>query len=348
MSVYNLLPERGYEIRVWPARVPKDPLKYNGQLAPYIESLGLPEGHPTDAARFDDFDLMKREASYGRSGFALQFMLDTTLSDQDRHPLKLGDLIVMDLDTTKGPVSVTWASGPDRTIQDLPCVGLQGDHFHSPMFVSRDNYVDYTGSVMAIDPSGGGSDETAYAVVKILLGKLYLVASGGFTEGYSQATLEGLTDIAKLHNVNYCIVEQNFGDGMFTELLKPVMFRKHRCAIEEVRHSTQKEKRIIDTLEPLMNQHRLVVSKELIKRDYEANRETFAYQLFYQMSRITKDRGSLKHDDRLEALAMAVSYWVEQMARDEVTAAEDHRNTLVEMELERFMESATHFYDLIG
>ena len=36
----------------------------------------------------------------------------------------------------------------------------------------------------------------------------------------------------------------------------------------------------------------------------------------YQMSRITRDRGSLAHDDRLDSLAMAVGYWVEQMGQD--------------------------------
>ena len=36
----------------------------------------------------------------------------------------------------------------------------------------------------------------------------------------------------------------------------------------------------------------------------------------YQMSRITRDRGSLAHDDRLDSLAMAVGCRVEQMGQD--------------------------------
>jgi hypothetical protein len=55
-------------------------------------------GAPTDPARFHDTDLLEREASYGRSGFALQFMLDTSVSDGDRYPLKLSDLVVMAID----------------------------------------------------------------------------------------------------------------------------------------------------------------------------------------------------------------------------------------------------------
>ena len=60
-------------------------------------------GEPTDPARFSDFDLFEREASYGRSGFALQFMLDTRLSDAVRYPLKVSDLIIMDIPTQEAP-----------------------------------------------------------------------------------------------------------------------------------------------------------------------------------------------------------------------------------------------------
>ena len=34
------------------------------------------------------------------------------------------------------------------------------------------------------------------------------------------------------------------------------------------------------------------------------------------MTRITKDKGSLVHDDRLDALAIGVAYFTERMARD--------------------------------
>ena len=39
------------------------------------------------------------------------------------------------------------------------------------------------------------------------------------------------------------------------------------------------------------------------------------YRLAYQMSRVTRERGCLPHDDKLEALAMAVGYWVEHLSR---------------------------------
>ena len=123
---------------------------------------------------------------------------------------------------------------------------------------------------------------------------------------------------------------------MFTQLLKPVVQRYYPVTIEEVNHTKQKELRIIDTLEPVMNQHRLVVSPQLIRQDFDTTDPN--YQLFYQLTRITKDRGSLRNDDRLDALAIAVAYWVEQMAIDSENQLQDHREQLLKQDLEKFLE----------
>ena len=132
-------------------------------------------------------------------------------------------------------------------------------------------------------------------------------------------------------------IGHNFGDGMATALLKPIMSRIHPCTIEEVRHSKQKELRIIDTLEPVMNQHRLVVSQEMIKEDIKLEPD---HQLFKQMTRITKDKGAIKHDDALDALAIAVAYWVERMDRDQELSFNEHKSDLLQVELDKFMDSA--------
>lgn len=108
---------------------------------------------------------------------------------------------------------------------------------------------------------------------------------------------------------------------------------------EAPRASMQKEKRIIDVLEPVMNQHRLVIDKALVKKDYDSAPDP-KYSLFYQLTRITKDKGALIHDDRPDALAGAVAYWVEQMGRDTDKAAQSHRERLLTQELGRFRRSA--------
>jgi len=344
MSIYNLLDERGYKTRIWPARYPDDRLKnaMGYKLAPIVADEADVEGQPTDPERFDSDDLIEREASYGKSGFALQFMLDVSLSDADKYPLKINDFMVMSGPSSwsEAPVSVQWASGREQieSVKQLPNVGLKGDYWAAPMNISSET-AKWDGSVMSIDPAGRGKDETAYTVVKMLKGQLYLTAAGGLQNGYADESLEVLCRVAKEQKVNKIIVESNFGDGMFTQLIKPVLSRVHPCSIEEVRHNTSKEKRMIDTLEPILNQHRLVVDDKVILQDYQSEVD-LKYKLFYQLTRLTRDKGSLIHDDRLDALSIAVGYWVETMDRDILKAVQDHKNDLLKEELDKFMTSS--------
>lgn len=344
MSIYNLLDERGYKTRIWTARYPDERLKVAmlGKLAPVIANEEGVEGKPTDPDRFDDTDLFEREASYGKSGFALQFMLDVSMSDANKYPLKLNDIMVMSgaSSWSEAPVKVQWASGREQleSCKHLPNIGLKGDYWCAPMIISQEMSA-WDGSVMSIDPAGRGKDETAYAVVKMMKGQLYLTASGGTKNGYQEPSLQVLTAIAKEQNVNKIIVESNFGDGMFTQLLKPTLAKVHPVNIEEVRHNTQKEKRIIDTLEPMLNSHRLVVDEKVIIDDYNADTD-LKYKLFYQLTRLTRDRGALIHDDRLDALSIAVAYWIDTMDRDIESAVNDHKSDMLDEELERFMEAA--------
>lgn len=341
-SVYNKLREKGYIARIWTARYPNpsDLGKYEGALAPslieQLEKDSSVAGKPTDPKRFHEIDLIEREASYGKSGFALQFMLDTSLSDLLKYPLRTTDLIVLECNRDKAPSTVGWASGPQQLIQEFPNVGFTGDRLFRPMFIDKE-WTEYEGAVMAIDPSGRGQNETAYAVVKQLHGTLYLTASGGFKGGYDEATLVGLAKIAKDHKVKYILIESNFGDGMFTSLLAPVLGRIYPCTTEEVRHNIQKEKRIIDTLEPVLNRHKLVIDYDVVKADLAY--EDVRYSLLYQLTHLTRDKGSLKQDDRLDVLSMAVGYWVEAVARDQHEAQEGHRQRLLEEELLKFQDS---------
>ena len=347
MSLYNTLTERGYQMRVWTARYPSIEYAekaYGERLAPMMwkamrEAANPIDGQPVDPKRFDDDDLLERELSYGRSGFALQFMLDTSLSDTDRYPLKLSDLMVMSIDKDKAPEKLVY--GVMKEVKDLPNVGLSGDKFYAPEALLG-SYVDYDGSVLVIDPSGRGQDETAYAVVKMLNGYLYVAACGGIKGGYSEQTLTKLAHIAKDHKVNMLLIESNFGDGMFTELIKPILKKIYPVTTEEVRHSKQKELRIIDTLEPVMNQHKLIIDPKVIQQDFDSvqhhpTEKAQKYMLTYQLTRVTKERGSLAHDDRLDALAMGVAYWVEQMAADVDTEMRERKEQALLNELDKFV-----------
>ena len=345
-SIYNKLRERGYTARIWPSEFiegSKAEKIYDGAVAPYIVSKTTAEsvGTSTEPLRFSDVDLEERRLSYGRSGYALQFMLNPRLSDADRYPLKINDLIVNDVDDDVGPEKITYASSPDYVVDNtIPNVGFNGDRFFRPMSVGEQ--IPYTGSVMSIDPSGRGRDETSYAVVKMLNGQLFVPACNGLKGGYSENTLKELAMIAARYNVNKIIVESNMGDGMFTELFKPLLRNVHPVSVEEVRHSQQKERRIIDTLEPVMNRHKLIFDPSVIKDDYRSAlaypiEQQTRYMLFYQLSRITKDKGSLLQDDRLDALAMAVAYWVEQMAQDADVKIDERKEDALKAELESFI-----------
>ena len=345
-SIYNKLTERAYNMCVWPAKhvSPKDNEKrYSANVSPLCVDADK-EGKSTEPTRFSDIDLGERMMSYGRSGFNMQFMLDTRLSDVDRHPLKLSELLVMDVNPDVAPEKLVWAQNPELIWDSsVPNVGLTGDRYYRP-FKTIGDMIPYTGSVLSIDPAGRGKDETGYAVVKMLNGNLYVPDAGGIQGGYSEDVLKTLALKAKQHAVNTIVVESNFGDGMFNEIFKPILNAIHPCTIEEVRHNTQKEKRIIDTLEPVMNSHRLIIDPKVIQNDFESAQtytveNQLKYQMMYQMSRITRDRGAITHDDRLDALSIAVAYWVEQMAQDANLRIKDRKQELLKVELENFMDT---------
>jgi len=345
-SVYTKLAERGYSNKVWPARkvtTSKNEKVYKGSVSDLCVS-DEDKGTPTEPSRFDDIDLAEREASYGKTGFAMQFMLDPKLSDLDRYPLKINDLIVMDIDTDTAPEKLVWAQAPENAWDSsVPNVGFTGDRFYRPFKVVGD-HVPFTGSVLAIDPSGRGKDETSWAVVKMLNGYLYATDVGGLQGGYEENVLKVLAIKAKDNKVNSIIIESNFGDGMFAEILKPYVGKIYPVTIEEVRHNTQKEKRIVDTLEPVMNQHRLVIDPKVIKSDYETAMKyplesQVRYQLIFQLSRLTREKGALTHDDRLDALSMAVSYWTTQMAQDADRKIHDRKSDKIDKELQRYADA---------
>ncbi len=339
-TLYNALQSRGYKACIWPAEYPSPELEehYGSRLAPFIGSLNLRPGQAVDPLRFDELDLAERKASYGRSGYARQFMLDTSLSDANRFPLKLRDLIVTSVGRDKAPGEIVWCNDQKNIVESLPTVGLTGDYYYKPLRESEESFP-YSGSVLSIDPAGRGTDETGFVVTKFLNGNIYVPAFGGFKGGYDDATLEALAKVARDNAVNLIQIEANFGDGMYTELFKPVLSKFHNCTIEEVKHTKQKELRIIDTVEPVMNQHRLIIDYTALKRDFESTQEEPRYSLAYQMTRLTRDRGSLVHDDRIDALALGISYWVEQVAADRDKMFALRKEEQLDQILEDFKES---------
>lgn len=347
MSLYNELQKRGYDCIIYPVTYPTDQKirdEYGSRLAPFVaqpydDNPEAYKGAPTDPTRFDEKEINKRRVSYGKAGFSLQFLLNTSLSDFEKFPLKVSDLIVTDLDMTETSLKWGWATSPNLILQDVPCIALKNDRYYAPFFRSPET-APYTGTVMAIDPSGRGKDETAFAVVKYLNGYLFLMEVGGYPNGYTDATLTLLANKAKFWGVNEIVVEANFGDGMFTQLFKPILNKVHVCSVEETRSNSQKEARIIDTLEPVLMRHKLIVNTAVLLDDYRVSQERPSYSLIYQLTRLSRDRGSLAHDDRLDALAMAVAHWIKVLDRDADAGLEE----LSEEELEAWADPDKSFW----
>ena len=345
-TVYRKLAERAYKPFVWPARYPRKVTQYEGLLAPQlVEDIdGGAEPWQVTDDRFDNEDLIEREASMGRSNFMLQFMLDTSLSDAEKFPLKCSDLIVTSVNPTTAPESIVWCSDPQNVIKDLPTVGLPGDYFYSPMQL-QGTWDPYQETICSVDPSGRGSDETAAAYISQRNGFLYLHDMRAYRDGYSDNTLLDILKGCKKYGVTKLLIETNFGDGIVSELFKKHMVQtKQGIDIEEVRANVRKEDRIIDSLEPILNQHRLIIDRNVIEWDFKSNpdrppEERLLYMLFYQMSRMCREKGAIRHDDRIDCLAQGVQYYTDALGISALEAIKDRKRNEWNSMLEEFFDN---------
>jgi hypothetical protein len=321
-TIYRKLAERNYKPFVWPARYPRKLSNYEGLLAPQVQEDiegGIEAWSVTDPDRFSNDDLLEREAAMGRSNFMLQFMLDTSLSDAEKFPLKMQDLIITAVNPKECPDAVVWCSDPSNVIKDLPTVGLPGDYFYSPM-VMQGEWLPYTETICSVDPSGRGTDETAVTFLSQRNGFIYLHEIRAYQDGYSDNTLLDILRGCKKYGVTKLLIETNFGDGIVGELFKKHLQQtKQAIDIEEVRANVRKEDRIIDTLEPILNQHKLIVNRTVVEWDFNSNKDAapetrLLYMLFYQMSRMCREKGAVRHDDRLDSLAQGVKYFTDALA----------------------------------
>lgn len=343
-SVYNTLPARGFTIRIWPGRFPNPEQleNYGEHLAPYVRQRlekdpGLAfgggmlgdQGKPIDPSYIGEDTLQLKELDQGPSYFQLQHMLNTKLADAARYPLKVDQLVMMDVGGEYYPLTVARGFGGGSLV-DIN-IHTTSYKINTPAKLSED-VAKLQGRVMYVDPAGGGKngDETGYAVTGFLNGNIYLLDAGGVPGGYNNAQMTELADIAKRWEVNKVIVEKNMGYGAFTEVWLPILREKHQCAVEDDFVTGQKELRIIETLEPVIARGSLIVNKSVVDSDrdslvrYPAAKRTL-YSLFHQLSRVTRDKGCLNHDDRLDALEGAVRHWVTVLAIDQSDAIKKAR-----------------------
>ena len=316
-SIYvDWINAKGFKPLIIPAQYPEDTSVYGGNLAPYLmERLKADPslvGANTDE-RFTLDILANKQLKIGKSQYKLQYMLDVTASDELKHPLKLADLIVMDIDEDDAPIKITPSSMRENLVM-MKHNGFNTDRLYSPAFVS-DERADYNYRVMAIDPSGRGKDETGLAIGYTLGGRIFLKKVTGLNGGYDYDTLSTDANMCRDHKIDYLVIESNFGDGAFAKMLEPILAKlSPDTAIEEVRAVGKKEVRIIRTLEPLFNQRKIVIDKKVLDDDLKCD---IVNSLTYQITRITEESGCLRHDDRIDALEILVSFIITQENFDE-------------------------------
>lgn len=356
-SIYTKLHNRGYKTIIWPALYPNQEQRnnYDKNLASYISSKLSEnqelEGQATEEVRFSLSLLTDRKFQIGESIFKLQYMLDTSDSDIDKCPLKLSDFITMTIDNKKAPLEIYWSNDQTHRIEELPSLGLKDDLYYEPSKIQGD-YAKFDNSIMAIDPSGKGDNETAYAIVKLLSGYLFIVDAGGYIDGNSEESICKLLRKAKEYKVNKIVVEENYGGDMYINLLKSqTTVVGAEVTIEGVRSSKQKEHRIIDTIHPLLRSHKLILNRELVKKDYDESVKKYAKDplatqrsLFYQISRVTKDRGSLRYDDRVDALSIAIAQYSDKIIFNPANDAIERERYLRKQLIENYKKKNFSFY----
>jgi len=300
-SIYNQLKE-GYPVVKFPAVMPDSSIPSEVEdVSPWVMALEIEPGMPTQPERFSMEVLMERKAKVGPTLFSLHYKLDTSLADKDKYPLKLSDLIVMDVSPDLAPEKIVWASSTAN--RRVPSFGMSGDCIYEPMWIS-DVFTEYQDRVMFIDPSGRGADETGICIASFSNGYVFIHELLGLEGGYDKSVLMRISKLAYQYDVGHIRVEANYGDAMFNSLLRPVIAEScGQVAIDEYKVTGQKERRILAALEPIMSQHRLVFDSKAA-RD-ETNQR--------QITRLTDRKGSLTHDDRVDVLSAACSYWEDRL-----------------------------------
>lgn len=310
-SIYLRLP---YEIVKFPAVMPDPDIESQMiHVDEYILELDVEPGNTVDPIRFPQHVLDERLAKIGPRHFALHYLLDPTLSDAGKFPLRLEDLIVMDVSPELFPEKVVWARGQPLKISTY---GLNNDFMYGPMWKSS-TMIEYTETCLFVDPSGRGADETAVCIASFVNGYIVIHALFGLEGGYSETTLMKIARAANQYSITRVLVESNYGDGMFASLLRPIICQMcGQVSIEEFKVSGNKERRILDTLEPVMAQHRLIFDTHAIQ-DKENQ---------IQITRMQDKRGALKHDDRIDILASAVKNWSDELVINPDTLIQRNKN----------------------
>lgn len=329
-SVYLRLAKK-YSFVKWPARYlsPSHPSyeQMSETLKKDLETGKAQVGDSTFPEKFDDATLLEKEAVMGPTEWELQMLLNTTLADSLKYPLKASDFIVYDTTIGMAPKKISW--GTSNRLQ-IECSGLDGDGFYGPIYVDP-AFGDTVGTTMYVDPAGKGGDETGIAVGNTINGYVYVHLATGFPGGHDEESLLRILETAEEYGVKQIVVEPNYGDGMYTKAMISVAKREGYsiAIVDGERVLGKKEQRIIDSVEVPLANHRIIINKSVAADE----------EFIYQLTHITRDANCLRHDDRIDAFAGLIKLFRDQIQIDAKSKIEnDNRKKFLE-EIKLFEQS---------
>ncbi len=356
----DLATTKGYSMWMVPVKYPetKNIKKYGPWLAGFIQEklLENPDlaGTPVEPTRFGEANLAGRRLEYGVTEYDRQFNLYLDAGLADDKPLKIRDLIVMELpaptalEPFKVPSEVTWGPAPGNIWQDIQVDSLTGDSaVYGPATCKMDTWQKPENIILQVDPSGEGKDETAWQVLAQHLGNVFLAHQDARLEGFSEPTMKAIARDAKRWQVNKIRIEKNYGGGMFGSLLlQQLQLIGYACTIEEENAGGMaKELRILDTLEGIITGHNLVVAAEVLRQDFKVDYSKIEagkrrdYRLTYQLTRICRRKGCIPHDDRLDTLASGCTPFLMSLRRVQAQAIRENQEAGILAAGEKMIEA---------
>jgi hypothetical protein len=241
-------------------------------------------------------------------------MLDTSLVDAMRQQIKLRDLVIGDFDKDSVPEIVTWAAEPKLRIELGPEFPVSKAELYRPAYLS-DRFIALSQITAYVDPAGEGGDELAVTAGGTAGPYIHITGILGLKGGLSNDNLEKFAQFVIQQGIKRVLVEDNMGAGTVSKLIinyfmglgKDGRPRVPGVAVEDRHASGQKERRIIDTVRPVVQRHRLIIHRTALDMDLECTKQypmdkRNSRSLFLQMHSITTDRGCLDKDDRIDAL----------------------------------------------
>ena len=366
---FKVLPAMGYKIRIYPQRYPtkelfekvlyKDDdevLTYGDCLSPKLREDMKKKPHLMTGGgihgkwgwacdkRFPEWMCRQIERRcITEQEYRLHYLLDTSFAGEEMRPLKVSNLMVMDLHENAGPSDIYYRRDESLAI-DLPNVAFDGDQYYAPAQIGE--LIPWAGKVMTIDPAEvKEGDETAYTVLGWSWNRFYCLENNGIPGGYDTDTFTKIAHEILRWRVPLALVEEGKGQGAWAELfrtrLREVCAKAHeiypdlhkepwRCAVGILNRgqaASMKERRIAETLGPVVCDHRLIINRRIIEREYEdrlriPRRAPERWLLMYQFANLTVERHSLSKDDRLESLEMAVRHVQHLLGIDSSRTAE--------------------------